>query len=91
MKGYNCYMKNIWMAVYKHMPVFQNAFDLTRRLARALLSRVYLFSSDFTNAEIQATQVIEQSDVLTLTSLNEVFLMNSSEAIWQLQPSGKRS
>ena len=51
----------------------------------ALLARVYLYQQDWSNAEIQATSIIENS-LFTLDSLNGVFLPESKEAIWQLQP-----
>jgi hypothetical protein len=53
--------------------------------AAALLSRTYLFSGDYVNAEEEATVVIDNSVLYSLATLNNVFL-NSSEAIWQLQP-----
>lgn len=52
----------------------------------ALLARVYLYTGDYANAEAQATEVINQSSLYGLGELNNVFLKNSSEAIWQLQP-----
>ncbi len=58
----------------------------TKWAARALLSRVYLYTGDFVNAEIESSLIIDQSSLFALTSLNEVFLRNSSEAIWQMQP-----
>ena len=54
--------------------------------AMALLARVYLFKGDYPNAEAQATAVINHSSVYGLTTLDSVFLKNSREAIWQLQP-----
>lgn len=55
--------------------------------ATALLARTYLYRGDFTNAQIQSTAVIDQRPLYLLKeSLNEVFLANSDEAIWQLQP-----
>jgi hypothetical protein len=55
--------------------------------ATALLARVYLFQKDWANAISSATTVIETSGIYTLSSnLDEVFLKNSSEAIWQMQP-----
>lgn len=53
--------------------------------ATALLARVYLYTADWTNAEIQASLIINNPNY-QLDSLNGVFLKNSSEAIWQLQP-----
>lgn len=55
--------------------------------AEALLSRVYLYMNDWSDAEKVATDVISQSGLFSLvTDLNSVFLANSNEAIWQLQP-----
>jgi len=58
----------------------------TKWAATALLARVYLYTGDYVNAETQATAVINNSSLYRLTSLNSVFLKNSTEAIWQLQP-----
>jgi starch-binding outer membrane protein, SusD/RagB family len=58
-----------------------------KSVATAFLARVYLYSGDWTNAEAQATDVIDNSSVYSLASnLNDVFLKNSTEAIWQLMP-----
>ncbi len=55
--------------------------------AAALLARVYLYTGDNIRAEEQATRVIEQSGLYTLTmDPKDVFLRNSSEAILQLLP-----
>jgi len=55
--------------------------------ATALLARVYLFTGDWVNAEVQADTVINQSTLYNLNSdLNNVFLKNSTDAIWQLKP-----
>lgn len=54
--------------------------------ATALLARAYLFSGDYQNAEIQASSVIDENALYDTTSLSQVFLKNSKEAIWQLQP-----
>ena len=54
--------------------------------ARALLARVYLYMGNWSKAEELATQVINNSSKFNLTLLNETFLKNSNEAIWQLQP-----
>lgn len=58
----------------------------TRWVATALLARVYLYAEDYAKAEEQATLVINNSDLYGLVALNEVFLKNSREAIWQIQP-----
>lgn len=54
--------------------------------ADALLARVYLYTSDWADAAIQADSVIENASLFSLDTLNGVFLANSNEAIWQLQP-----
>lgn len=53
--------------------------------ATALLARSYLYIGNYLNAEIEATSVISNA-LYNLASLNDVFLKNSSESIWQLQP-----
>jgi hypothetical protein len=54
--------------------------------ATALLARTYLYTDSFANAAAQATAVINNSAEFSLDTLNGVFLANSTEAIWQLQP-----
>lgn len=58
----------------------------TKWAASALLARAYLFKGDFVNAELKATSVINHSSLFNLPVLNNSFLKNSIEAIWQLQP-----
>lgn len=55
--------------------------------ANALLARVYLYTAVWDSAEKQATSVINSGmySLLANSNLNNVFLKNSSEAIWQLQ------
>jgi starch-binding outer membrane protein, SusD/RagB family len=54
--------------------------------ATALLSRAYLYQQKWDSAVIEATAVINQNTLYSLDTLNGVFLANSNEAIWQLQP-----
>ncbi len=54
--------------------------------AAALLARVYLYTKDWTNAKQQAAAVINSGFYNLASDLNQVFLKNSNEAIWQLQP-----
>lgn len=51
--------------------------------ATALLARVYLYLKDWKNAELQASELIGDTQY-GLSPLNGVFLKNSQEAIWQL-------
>ena len=52
-----------------------------------MLARVYLYQKDWANAVTYATEVISDTQNLSLMAdLNSVFLANSMEAIWQLQP-----
>jgi hypothetical protein len=57
-----------------------------RYAAIALLARVYLYTSRWSEAEAAATTVISQAGMYSLEELDKVFLRNSNEAIWQLQP-----
>jgi hypothetical protein len=54
--------------------------------ATALLAREYLYTQNFADAEAQASTIINNKLYFDTTSLNKVFLKNSVEAIWQLQP-----
>lgn len=51
--------------------------------AKALLARVYLYLKDWPNAEKEASEVIA-SNLYSILPVNDVFLKNSKEAIWQL-------
>lgn len=59
---------------------------LNKAVATAMLARVYLYKQQWSDAEAQASQVIGNSRYQLLQDLNSVFLPNSGEAIWQLQP-----
>lgn len=54
--------------------------------ATALLARVYLYRGNWLAAEEQANSVIDNTNYGLENNLNDVFLANSSEAIWQLVP-----
>lgn len=54
-----------------------------KAVASAMLARVYLYRKDYANAEKEATEVID-NPVYSLIALNDVFLKNSKETIWQL-------
>ncbi|WP_418501813.1 RagB/SusD family nutrient uptake outer membrane protein [Flagellimonas sp.] len=56
-----------------------------RFAASALLARVYLYSEQWQLAETEASEIINQS-IYDLLPLNEVFLKNNQEAIWQFKP-----
>ena len=57
----------------------------TKWAAAALLSRVFLYTGKYDSAEILASSIIAHSSLFDLTdSLDDVFLKNSKEAIWQL-------
>lgn len=55
--------------------------------ATSLLARVFLYTKDWVNAEAETTAVIDNPEAYSLPEdLNDVFLANSTEAIWQLAP-----
>jgi starch-binding outer membrane protein, SusD/RagB family len=58
----------------------------TKWAATALLSRTYLYNKDWANAETQATSIISNTALFDTVSVNNVFVKNSKEAIWQIQP-----
>lgn len=53
--------------------------------ATTLLARAYLYQEKWDLAEAEATKVINDPKYKLLDNLNDVFLKNSEEAIWQLQ------
>jgi hypothetical protein len=67
-------------------PSVQERVRPAKWAASALLARVYLYNGNFANAEAEATAVINENSLFSLSSLENVFLKNSAEAIWQLQP-----
>lgn len=54
---------------------------------QSLLARVYLYLKDWGNAEAYSSKVIIQSTLYEVLPLDQVFLKNSRETIWQLMPS----
>lgn len=63
---------------------------VNRYTAMALLARIYLYRQNWDEAENWSTQVLEQTNKYELLDdLNEVFLMNSRETIWQISPKGR--
>jgi len=55
-------------------------------VAAAMLARAYLYTQNFQGADSAASAVIGNTSLYNLDSLNAVFLANSTEAIWQIQP-----
>jgi len=59
----------------------------TKWAATAMLARVYLYIGKWAEAEEEASALINNTQLFTLTpALKDVFLANSSETIWQLMP-----
>ena len=55
--------------------------------ASTLLARLYLYRRDWAGVELQASSVIDQSDLFELLpDVNDVFLTGSREAIWNFVP-----
>jgi len=61
----------------------------TKWAATALLARAYLYNKNWSDAEREATAVINQSSLYQMTDLSNTFLKNNAEAVWQLQPVNK--
>lgn len=61
-----------------------------RWVAYALLSRVYLYNDEYSNAvKISSLLIDNNPNFRLLKDLNTVFLVGSVETIWSLQPSNK--
>jgi starch-binding outer membrane protein, SusD/RagB family len=59
----------------------------TKWAAAALLARTYLYTGEWANAELESSLVINNTVLFSLpASLNNVFIKNSRESIWQIQP-----
>lgn len=58
----------------------------TKWAATALLARAYLYTGKWSDAETQATAVINNVAQYGMVSLSSAFLKNNKEAIWQFQP-----
>jgi hypothetical protein len=55
--------------------------------AKALLSRIYLYTEKWDLAAQKATEIINQKPMYSLVDdMDKVFLKNSTEAVWQLMP-----
>jgi len=57
-------------------------------VASSLLSRVYLYLSEWQSAKVEADSVISNVDLYELVDVKDVFLINNKEAIWQIQGVG---
>lgn len=68
----------------------QDRININQSAAKSLLARVQLYLGNWEKAEILSTQVISQTGTYEiLEDLNQVFLVNSKEAIWQISPAGR--
>jgi starch-binding outer membrane protein, SusD/RagB family len=54
--------------------------------ALALLARAYLYNQNYDSAALVSSEIINNTSLFDTLPLNQVFLKNSLEAIWQLQP-----
>jgi starch-binding outer membrane protein, SusD/RagB family len=80
--------------VYLDGSIIKNTSERVRPnkwTATALLSRVFLYTNEYANAESEASRIIDNTSTFILgtldnATLDNAFLKNSKEAIWQLQP-----
>ena len=83
---------NIIADVLEAQSLMFDHFDLSDGLraranshvASALLARTYLYAQDWVNAELVASEIISQSELFQMESIDNVFLANNTEAIFQL-------
>lgn len=64
----------------------ENRLRANAHTVKALLARVYLYQKDWAAAEELSTEVIQSGSFQLEEELNEVFLANSTGAIWQISP-----
>lgn len=57
---------------------------VNKSTATALLARIYLYQKDYINAEIQSTDLINNSALYQLESIDQTFLKSSKETIFQI-------
>ncbi len=57
-----------------------------RAAATALLARVYLYKKDWNQAELMSSSIIDNDTYYLNNDIDNSFLANSTEAIWQLMP-----
>jgi starch-binding outer membrane protein, SusD/RagB family len=79
------HLSNNYLAADAYTTTFERVRP-NKSAASALLARVYLYMGEWDDAEMYASNVINNSNEYDTTSLNDIFLKNSKEAIWQLQP-----
>lgn len=75
-----------YLAVDMKTPTVER-IRVNKAAATAMLARAYLFTGDYANAELMATEVINNPLYeIIKDDLGKVFLKNSRETIWSLQP-----
>lgn len=57
-----------------------------KAVAEALLARVYLYQEDWQQAELTASNVIDNPDYIWEEDLDKIFLKESTTTIWQFSP-----
>lgn len=84
--------KDLMNSIYPDATLLGTSSERTRPTkwaAKALLSRVYLATGDYENAEVEASALLDNNPLFILSTLNNTFLkagLGNKEAIWQLQP-----
>jgi hypothetical protein len=81
--------QNLLSPIYLDVTLLKSTLERVRPssgTATALLARAYLYLGEWSNAEKEATSLINNSVLYSICSLDTAFLKNSNEAIWQLQP-----
>lgn len=83
--------KNIIADLEKAVLILPENYSSIQRIrpnkycGRALLARTYLENQSYEQAANEASSIINNTTVYSLAVLNDVFLLNSKETIWQLQ------
>lgn len=86
--------KNIIADLEKAISLLPETYSSSQRIrpnkycGRALLARTYLENQSYEQAANEASSIINNTTMYSLPALNDVFLVNSTETIWQLQSAG---
>ena len=75
---------NPWYVYATGINTYDQRLRPNQSTANALLARTYLFTKEWQKAAQMASSVIGQTSLYDTVSMQEVFLRNNREAIWQL-------
>ncbi len=77
---------NMGYTSFSDLPLIERVRP-NKSVLTALLSRTYLYQEDWQNAELESSLLINDSSTYRLElNMNDAFIKNNVEAIWQFEP-----